>query len=79
MEDMAKYCDETVVLSDGRVFAQGSKEEIFARESELKEIGLSIPEITSVLHLLKEKGFPICEEYYTVEDAAKAVAKILKA
>jgi len=77
MEDMAKYCDETVVMADGEVFAQGSKEEIFARESELGNIGLSIPEVTSLLHILKDKGFPVECEYYTVEDAADAIAKAL--
>lgn len=77
MEDMAKYCDETVVMSGGRVFAQGTREDIFARESELKDIGLSIPEITSLLHILEDKGFPIEAKYYTVEEAADAIAKLL--
>lgn len=77
MEDMAKYCDEAVVMADGKVFAQGSREEIFARESELKNIGLSIPEVTSLIHILKENGFPLDGEYYTVEEAADAIAKLL--
>lgn len=77
MEDMAKYCDEAVVMADGRVFAQGSREEIFAREDELRGIGLSIPEVTSLIHILKENGFPLDGEYYTVEEAADAIAKLL--
>lgn len=77
MEDMAKYCDDTVVMAGGKVFMQGSKEEIFAREAELSDIGLSIPEITSLLHILKENGLPIDGEYYTVEEAADAISKLL--
>ena len=77
MEDMAKYCDETVVMADGKVFACGVKEEIFTREAELRNIGLSIPEITSLIHILRENGFPIEGEYYTVEEAADAISKLL--
>ncbi len=78
MEDMAKYCDENVVLCEGKVFAKGSKEQIFAREQELTDIGLNIPEIASVVHMIRELGVPVEGEYYTVEDAADALARLLK-
>ena len=47
-------------------------------EDKLVEIGLSIPEITALVHVLKDKGFPIEGEYYTVEEAAAAISEILK-
>ena len=78
MEDMAKYCDEMIVLSGGRVFAHGTKEEIFVREDELCDIGLNIPEVTSLVHMLKEMGVPIEGDYFTVEDAAEAISRILQ-
>ncbi len=78
MEDMARYCDENIVLYAGKVYAAGKREEIFSREEELSRIGLSIPEITSLVHLLKAGGLPLSEEYYTVEEAADAVAALLK-
>ena len=78
MEDMAKYCDENVVLYGGKLFASGSREEIFSMEYRLTEIGLSIPEITALVHILKDNGFPIEGEYYTVEEAAAAISEILK-
>ena len=78
MEDMAKYCDENVVLYGGKLFASGSREKIFSMEDKLTEIGLSIPEITALVHILKDRGFPIDGEYYTVEEAAAAISEILK-
>lgn len=78
MEDMAKYCDENVVLYGGKLFASGSREEIFSMEDKLTGIGLSIPEITALVHVLKERGFPIDGEYYTVEEAAAAISELLK-
>lgn len=77
MEDMAKYCDENVVLYGGKVFASGTREEIFSMEDELVKIGLNIPEITSLVHLLKSKGVPVDGEYYTVEEAADAIYRLL--
>ncbi len=77
MEDMARYCDENIVLYNGRVYASGSREEIFGREDELRKIGLSIPEITTLVHILKENGLPLSAEYFTVEDAADAIAALL--
>ncbi len=78
MEDMAKYCDEMIVLSEGKVFAHGTKEEIFVREEELCDIGLNVPEVTSLIHMLKEMGVPIEKDYFTVEDAADAISRILQ-
>ena len=78
MEDMAKYCDANVVLYGGKLFASGTREEIFSMEDKLVEIGLSIPEITALVHILKDKGFPLEGEYYTVEEAAVAISEILK-
>lgn len=78
MEDMAKYCDEMIVLSEGKVFAHGTKEEIFVREEELYDIGLSVPEVTSLVHMLKEMGVPLEGDYFTVDDAAEAIARILQ-
>ncbi len=78
MEDMARYCDENIVLSGGSVYAYGTREEIFSKERELKQIGLSIPEITSLVHLLKDGGLPLLGEYYTVEEAADAIAELFK-
>ncbi len=78
MEDMARYCDENIVLYGGKVYACGKREEIFSKEKELKKIGLDIPEITSLTHILSERGIPLSGEYYTVEEAADAIAALLK-
>ena len=73
MEDMARYCDEIVVLKDARVMMQGDPPAIFARQEELSDSGLDIPQITQLLCMLKEKGLPVPTSVYTVEDAVRVV------
>ena len=40
MDDMAKYCDELVVLSHSRVAMCGNRKEVFSRFDDLEKIGL---------------------------------------
>ena len=73
MEDMAKYCDEIVVMNHAKVRMQGSCKEIFSHTEALTECGLDIPQITQMMGLLKEGGIPVPDNIYTVEDAIAAV------
>jgi len=77
MEDMAEYADDIIVMNHGECFLQGKKEEVFERAESLCEIGLDVPQITSLMNSLREKGFDLPRGIYTVEDAAKALLPIL--
>ena len=77
MEDMAKICDELIVMSDARIMMQGSPEEVFSRGDELHAIGLNVPEVTHTLIELKEMGLPVDTGIYSVEDAVKEIEKLL--
>ncbi|MBR2721816.1 MAG: energy-coupling factor transporter ATPase [Clostridia bacterium] len=73
MEDMARYCDDVVVLKDARVLMHGGMNEVFSHISELSDTGLDIPQVTRLALALRERGVPISENIYTVEDATKAL------
>lgn len=77
MEDMAKYCDRLVVMNDGEIFSEGTKEEVFGSADKLMEIGLGVPEITRLVARLREGGMPLPAEIYTVEAARAEIAKLL--
>ena len=51
--------------------------EVFRRERELTEIGLGVPQITRLIHLLRHKGIDIRDDLYTVEDVKRELAKLL--
>ncbi len=75
MEDMARYCDEIIVMKDARVCMQGTRGEIFSHIDELANSGLDIPQITQMMSLLRQNGLPVSDTVYTVEDAVREVAK----
>jgi len=76
MEDMAVYCDNIVVMSNGRVFADGTRDEVFARAEQLTSVGLDIPEVTRLVGLLRARGVKLPEGIYTVEAATAALREL---
>ena len=73
MEDMATYCHHVVVMNEGKIFARGTTEEVFARAEELAEVGLDIPQISHVALKLKAAGIPLDGELYTVDGVKRAL------
>ncbi|MBQ8310574.1 MAG: energy-coupling factor transporter ATPase [Clostridia bacterium] len=76
MEDMARYCDDVIVMSGARVLRKGSREEVFAHVEELARTGLDIPQITRVMASLRERGVPVPKNIYTVEEAVSALKAV---
>lgn len=73
MEDMARFCDDIIVMSDSKVAMTGNRNEIFSRAEELEAIGLDVPEITKLMMLLRERGIELPCGVYTVEDAERCI------
>ncbi len=77
MEDIAKLSERVVVLNEGSLLIDGSLKEVFSKSRILEETGLSVPEITRVCRMLKEKGLPIDDGILTVGDAVSILKEIL--
>jgi len=76
MEDMARFCDDIVVLAHGRLVMQGSGHEVFSRAEELAAVGLNIPEISRMCLMLRERGVPMDEGIFTVEHAEQCLLRL---
>lgn len=77
MEDMAKYCDDIIVMASSRLVMSGTRDEVFSRAASLEEIGLDIPEITKLMMFLKEKGIDVPTDIYTVDEAERIILSLL--
>lgn len=56
MDDVAAHADKVLVLKNGSVLLYDSPQNVFSHESEIIDIGLSLPEATKLAYLLKQKG-----------------------
>ncbi|EGD46795.1 ABC transporter related protein [Ruminiclostridium papyrosolvens DSM 2782] len=78
MEDIARLSERVIVMNEGTVFMDKPSKEIYSQPEELEKIGLSAPQITYLMKKLKAVYPGINENIFTVEDAAKELAKYLK-
>jgi len=78
MEDVARFVDRIIVMHRGKVALTGTPREVFSQSAELEKIGLAAPQISYVMKGLKEKGYDVPEDIYTVNDAVKALYHLLK-
>ncbi len=77
MEDIARYADRLMVMSHGEKVFDGTPREVFEHYRELEAIGLAAPQVTYIVHELKERGVPLDEGITTVEEAKEAVLGLL--
>jgi len=79
MEDMARYCDDVVVMGDAHVLMSGDCKEVFSQIGQFSEAGLDLPQITHLMRLLREAGINVSENIYTVDRAVEALVALFEA
>ena len=78
MEDVAKYADRLLVMSDGEKRFDGTPKEVFKHYEELEALGLSAPQVTYLVQKLRKAGMPLSDEITTVAEARDALLPLLK-
>ena len=70
------HADRVLVMDKGKVKMDGTPREIFSRVEELKELRLTVPQVTELAWELKKSGLPIPDGILTREELIKAILKI---
>ncbi|MGN0158244.1 MAG: energy-coupling factor transporter ATPase [Brotaphodocola sp.] len=76
MEDIAQYADRIMVMNHGEKMFDAPPKEVFRHYKELEAIGLAAPQITYIVHRLKENGVSIADDITTVAEAKEAILKL---
>ncbi len=79
MEDIAKYVERLIVMNRGEVAFDDTPKAVFAHFEELEKMGLAAPQITYIMHALKERGLLVDAEATTVEEAKESILAALAA
>ena len=78
MEDIARYVDRIIVMNHGEKAFDDEPKKVFAHYKELEAIGLAAPQITYIVHALKEKGMDVDTTATTIEEAKLTIMKALE-
>ena len=71
MEDVARYVERIIVMNKGKVMFDDTPRQVFQHYRELESVGLAAPQVTYLMHDLKEKGWDVDPQATTVEEAAE--------
>ena len=78
MEDVAKYAQRLIVVNHGEIAFDDTPKKVFAHFREMEPMGLAAPQITYIMHALKEKGLDVDPSDTTVEEAKQDILEALK-
>ena len=79
MEDMALIADRLLVMNDGEMIAFDSTENIFMQPELLRKSGLDIPIVARVFEKLRNMGYSVPDNIFTVERAVEYLKTRMKA
>lgn len=74
MEDLARLCERILILSEGRIFALGAPDEVFADPAALKAVGLGVPAAQALAVKLRQAGFKLDRPLYDMSSLAEDIA-----
>lgn len=75
MEDVARLTDRLLVLNGSKLAMQGPPVEVFANAEQLKQMGLSIPQVTQIFLHLRDLGLKV-DNVYTIDQAVKVLKQL---
>ena len=78
MEDAASYADRVLVMQKGELMLDGPTREVFSHFEELTGSGLSVPEPSIALRMLREKGVPVGTDALTTEEARDEILRVFR-
>lgn len=73
--DEAAKADRVIVLDRGKVEIDASPREVFMQEEKLRDLGLSVPDSTALVHALRKVGINIEKEALTPGECAEEILK----
>lgn len=70
------YADHVYVMDKGSVKMQGTPKEIFSQVEKLKELRLSVPQVTLLSYELKKAGVPLPDGILETEELIRELKKV---
>lgn len=75
MEEAAE-ANRIVVMDNGHVVMQGNPKEVFSKVSEMKNLGLDVPQVTELAYLLNKNGIKIRTDLINIDEMVDALCQL---
>jgi len=76
LDIVSRYANRVIVMDKGRIALDGPPSQVFGENARL--IGIGLPRVTMLFHLLRRDGFPVEVNPITVEQASEELRRLLK-
>ena len=78
MDDMARLATRLIVMSEGKIVAQGTPREIFSQEDMMTSIGLDVPDVARLCRVLRDKGYDLPADLYQPDELKEHLLRLWK-
>lgn len=78
MEDVADYVDRVWVLDDGKLEMDAPVKEVFTDVEKMEQMQLALPQVTYLMHRLKESGILVNTNITTIKEAKEEILRKLR-
>lgn len=76
--DEAVLAKRVVVLDKGNIVMDDEPKKVFSNVKQMRALGLDVPQVTYLAHLLREKGIEISKEVLTVDDCIRELDRLCR-
>lgn len=77
MEDVANYAERIIVMNKGEIMYDNTPKNVFKHYKELEKVGLAAPQITYIMHQLRDDGLKVDTNVINLEQAKESILKSL--
>ncbi len=74
--DEAAQAERVVVMDSGEIVMNDTPKKVFSRVEELKNIGLDVPQVTELTHMLIDEGISLDSEIITEDECVEAISAL---
>lgn len=78
MEDVANYVGRIIVMNKGSVMFDDEPKKVFSHVKELEAVGLAAPQVTYIMHTLKDAGLAVGTEATTLTEARDEILRAME-
>ncbi len=74
--DEAAQADRVIVMDQGEIKLEGTPREVFSNVTEVKRIGLDVPQVTELAYELQKEGIDISTEILNIDEMVEKLCQL---